>query len=70
MIDKLDKLKDYKYYFLYTLKILFPLHIKRGTPKSMLDKLTGEIYDRKVELKFEYKWLYKRWISQTKNKDW
>ena len=30
-------------------------YARKTTPKSMLDKLEGEIYDRKTELEFEYK---------------
>ena len=30
-------------------------YARKGTPKSMYDKLDGEIYERKVELEFEYK---------------
>ncbi len=30
-------------------------YARKGTPKSMLDELSGEIYDRKTELEFEYK---------------
>lgn len=30
-------------------------YARKSTPKSMLDNLIGEIYDRKVELEFEYK---------------
>ncbi len=29
-------------------------YARKGTPKSMLDNLSGEIYDRKTELEFEY----------------
>lgn len=29
-------------------------YARKSTPKSMLDKLDGEIYDRKTELEFEY----------------
>ncbi|MBQ8792284.1 MAG: hypothetical protein IJZ62_01545 [Clostridia bacterium] len=30
-------------------------YARKSTPKSMLDKLNGKIYDGKVELEFEYK---------------
>ncbi len=30
-------------------------YARKGQPKSMLDELSGEIYDRKTELEFEYK---------------
>ena len=30
-------------------------YARKSTPKSMLDKLEGEIYERKTELQFEYK---------------
>ena len=30
-------------------------YARKGSPKSMLDELNGEIYERKVDLGFEYK---------------
>ena len=30
-------------------------YARKSTPKSMLDTLQGEIYERKTELEFEYK---------------
>lgn len=35
-------------------------YARKSTPKSMPDALDGEIYERKVELEFEYKW-GKKW---------